>query len=442
VKIAWFTPLSQESAVGFVSSCIVRELSALATVHVWHPQTTKLRSTSVPTFAFERVQDVDQEQLRRYDLVIYNIGNHLPYHRIIHELSLQVPGVIILHDVVMQHFFISYYLERLRLPELYRAAMEKHYGPVGGRVAEGVIKGGAATFLNGEDVARYPLFEEAIIGAYGVVVHSYWAQQRIERVATCPVGRLYLPYEIQRVDKPLSRAKLGLPDDRLVLLTMGHINSNRRVSSILHVLAEDECLRGLIKYVVVGAREPECDREIHKCVRRYGLEGSVLLTGWVPEEVLASYIQHADLCVNLRWPAFESGSASLAEQMLYGKPIIVTNTGIYSELPDDCVCKISPERELEELGIAIKRLANDGSARGALGQRAREFAERHFSPKQYAVELLRFAWEIRNCRPLLELSDRLGDILQSMVVTVRMPIVSEVSRTCAELFGEGDRGRG
>jgi glycosyltransferase involved in cell wall biosynthesis len=223
-------------------------------------------------------------------------------------------------------------------------------------------------------------------------------------------------------------------------VTVGHINSNRRIPSVLRILAEDDGLRGSIKYVVVGAREPECDREIHNCLRRYGLEACVQLTGQVSDDVLVSYLQHADLCVNLRWPAFESGSASLAEQMLCGKPVIVTDTGIYSELPDDCVWKISPERELEELGIAIRTLANDSQARGTLGKRAREFASQHFLPKQYAVELLRFAWEVRNVRPLLELSDRLGDMLQSMGITSQMPIVSDISRTCGELFGEANEG--
>jgi glycosyltransferase involved in cell wall biosynthesis len=204
-----------------------------------------------------------------------------------------------------------------------------------------------------------------------------------------------------------------------VVVTVGHINSNRRVSSVLRVFADDHRLRNQVKYVVVGTREPHCDRQLHELIRRHSLH-------------------HADLCINLRWPTFESGSASLAEEMLYGKPVIVTDSGCYREIPDDCVWKISPEREVEELAAALRKLVSDSQARRALGARARDFAEKHFRPSLYAAGLLRFAWEVQNLRPVLEMADRLGDLLQCLGIGPQAPVVSELSRTCAELFGESD----
>jgi glycosyltransferase involved in cell wall biosynthesis len=396
---------------------------------------------AVPTIPFQNAADVDPHLLERYDLVVYNIGNHLPYHEAIFEIALRVPGLCILHDLVMQHFFVSYFLEKHRRQDLYVAAMEKHYGDEGRRVATMVVAGQASTFLNSDAPLRYPLFEEAVAGAYGLLVHSQWAEQRAARALPCPVGRLFLPYEIGETSEAMTRVELGVPEDKLLIVTVGHINSNRRIPAVLRVLIEEEALRSQVKYVIIGAREPRCDGELQELIRRHGLEGTVQLKGRVPDVMLAAYLRHADLCINLRWPTFESGSASLAEQMLYGKPVIVTDAGCYSEVPDDCVWKISPKRELEELAIALGKLVNDGQARQALGFRARDFAEKHFRPSQYAAGLLRFAWEVRNLRPVLEMADRLGALLHSMGIATQTPIVSELSRTCAELFGEPEVSR-
>ena len=54
--------------------------------------------------------------------------------------------------------------------------------------------------------------------------------------------------------------------------------------------------------------------------------------------------------------------------MLFGKPVVVTDTGCYSELPDDCVVKIDPKHE-EALGGALAGLAQDRE-RTIVGHRA------------------------------------------------------------------------
>ncbi len=145
--------------------------------------------------------------------------------------------------------------------------------------------------------------------------------------------------------------------------------------------------------------------------------------------------------VNLRFPSIEGASASLVEEMLHGKAVIVTNTGFYSELPDDCVMKMRTEDEQHDLTWALRRLITDGGTRQALGSRARKFAEQYFRPELYAKEFLKFAWEVRHAKPMLDLADRLASELKHMGVTPEMQIVDTVSRECEQLFGaEPERG--
>lgn len=435
MTIAWFTPFSRKSAIGRVSAAVVREIAQLARVELWHPETPEPRSSPVRTVSFSRSAEIDARVLKKYDLVVYNLGNHLPFHGEIYETARRVPGLCILHDLVMQHFFLSYFLERHKQPERYVQAMERHYGPEGRQAALEVLSGDLNAFLSSESVARFPLFEEAVANAFGVVTHSEWSRRRVLEACTVPVASLHLAYDVDVRQDLISRERLGIPPEKVLAVSIGHANPNRRILSVLRVIAEDAEVRERVIYVVAGPCAPGYGEQLREFVERHRLRSVVRLEGYVDDTDLASYLHHADFCVNLRWPALESGSASLAEEMLYGKPVIVSDTGVYSELPDDCVWKIAPAREQEELRTALRALVNSPARREVLGTQARKFAEAHFAPSRYAAGLMRFAWQVRNARPLLELADRLGEELQAMGVRPEMELVDSLAKTCAELFG-------
>src|SRR5271166_4499299 len=114
MKIAWLTPLSKKSAIARASVAIVEELAKIADVHLLHFENGEARETSVPVKRFASAAAVDERTLDRYDVAIYNFGNYLPFHREIFLLSRRHPGICILHDLVMHHFFAAYYFEDLK----------------------------------------------------------------------------------------------------------------------------------------------------------------------------------------------------------------------------------------------------------------------------------------------------------------------------------------
>src|SRR5437016_4786067 len=136
MKIAWFTPLSTKSAIARVSVSVAAELAKLAEVHLFHFESGDVRETSVPVKRFASAGVVDDRTLDRYDLAIYNFGNYLPFHREIFLLSRRHPGICILHDFVMHHFFAAYYFEDLRNPAAYSMLMERLYGADGAEAAQ------------------------------------------------------------------------------------------------------------------------------------------------------------------------------------------------------------------------------------------------------------------------------------------------------------------
>lgn len=433
MKIAWFTPFSTTSAIGRASSLITAELGKLAEVDIWHPEAQHTYHTPLKTIAYPPSLDIDATMLAVYDIAIYNLGNHLPFHRQIFESSRRAPGIVILHDIVMHHFFASYYLEHVRAPAAYMDAMVRCYGERGRRSVEAGHGGTAPWVWETDDVMSMPLFEEAVRGAWGAVVHSNFFAERVAKAFAGPVKMFPLPYKPAPAGQIEGRKELGLTPGRTLMVTVGHVNRNKRVDSVLRALAARPDVRGMVEYVIAGPIEGSYKTELEKLLHSDGT-AAVHFVGRVSDERLQSYIAHAELCIALRYPATEGASASVIEEMMLGKAVIVTDTGFYHELPDNTVYKISPERETAELEQALVLLLGNGAYRREVGTRAKRYAESMFRADRYAEGILEFAKEILRDSAFLRYTDRIGDILSDMGVKPEMPIVDKIAQISADLF--------
>ncbi len=435
MKIAWFTPLAKASAIGRCGTAIAAELARTSEVDLWHPPCDDPHPTDVPTRRFTSPEDIRRETLAGYDILIYNLGNHLPFHKDIYLLARRFPGICVLHDFVLHHFFAGYFFELLRNPEGYVLAMQRHYGDAGRRLAEETVARKRRGVWESDEVVEYPLFEEALEGALGVVTHSEFLRRRVERVFPGPCRAIPLPYE-RPAGRPHSagRVDLGIPEEAILLVSTGHVNPNKRI----HVVIEALSLLGEHRffYAVLGLCRGAYAKQLETQVRRLRLEPRVRFFGEVADEVLDGFLAGADICVNLRFPALEGASASAIEQMLHAKPVLVADTGFYSELPGDCVRRIPAGAGPIEVAAALRGLIEKPAERAALGVRARTFAESRFRTDLYARELLGFIREAGQTRPLLGLADRIGAELSLLGVTAEMRIVETLSRECAALFSE------
>ena len=222
----------------------------------------------------------------------------------------------------------------------------------------------------------FPLFEETLRRAYGVVTHSEFFRKRVQQVYAGPLARLSLPYDAVQGSPSLTRASLKIPKEHVLLVTVGHVNPNKRIHSVIKVLAGNPALRGRLTYAILGSHGGPYYQQLVALVAKSGMESAVRFLGYASDEVFQAYSAHADIFVNLRFPAIEGASASVIEEMLCGKPVIVTDTGFYNELPGECVWKINPAREEEDLSAAFQRLTADAAVRSQLGTQAQEYALR------------------------------------------------------------------
>jgi glycosyltransferase involved in cell wall biosynthesis len=93
-----------------------------------------------------------------------------------------------------------------------------------------------------------------------------------------------------------------------------------------------------------------------------------------------SLMAACDVLVNLRYPTMGETSGSVVRALSLGKPLIVSDVGWFSELPDDAVLKVPvDEVEVAVLEAALGVAADHGAA---LGTAARAYVEReHALPK-------------------------------------------------------------
>ena len=435
MRIAWCTPFMRRSAIGRVSSLIVEELLRLAEVDVWYPRAEDAIGTSGARTIPLTSGPADIERLAAYDFAVYNMGNHPGNHREIFEVSRQVPGVMILHDLVLQDFFCAYYLSQAELRDRYTAAVRRWYGPNGLAAVRELTAGISCSFLKSPAVLEFPLFEEAIAGSYGVVTHSRESAERVRRVFPGLVRYLPLPYDVNRGARVPSRDRIRVPDGRMLAVTIGDVNPNKRIQTVIEALGKNPLLAARIFYVVLGEAAPDYQVELIRLVQQYGLQDIVSLVGYVTEEQLSAYLTYADFCINLRYPATETASASAIEELFYGKPIIVSNTGSCRDFPDDCVLKVRTNHEEEDLVSALRRLIDDHRFRRQLGERAPAYARETFRADRYARCIVELGEELLDSKPLFAFTDRIAKELGRMGVSSDLPTVSSVATAAAALFG-------
>jgi hypothetical protein len=73
-------------------------------------------------------------------------------------------------------------------------------------------------------------------------------------------------------------------------------------------------------------------------------------------------------------------SGTVVRALSAGIPLVVSDVGWFSELPDTVAVKVAPdEREVETLAAELERLLGDDAARQAIGDAALELAQTEHS---------------------------------------------------------------
>lgn len=363
-KIAYVSPLNPvKSGISDYSEELIPALSRHYDIEIYIPNDFKPTNQSLANYGTFRKFHELPARYATYKTVLYHMGNNYEAHHDIYDLLVKFPGIVVLHDFSLHHFFAQKTLE-MGDQQAYLNEMLYCHGMEGLEAAEKFLKGKSKPPWESQSL-KYPLNLRVLDHAAAVIVHSKFAKEKIEeQTPFVPVFEVPMParhiIEHDQADemKKQARRALGLKDDEIVISTLGYVNPTKRVDKILAALGQLKKEKKIpsFKFVIVGQISE--DYPVHAYIKKNGLQDDVICTGFVSLEQFETYIAASDFCINLRYPTQGESSASLLRILGYGKPVIVTDVGSFSDFELDYVIKIPyDDEEIKQLMKAIDQFA-------------------------------------------------------------------------------------
>jgi glycosyltransferase involved in cell wall biosynthesis len=349
----------------------------------------------------------------RADACLYHVGNNPDAHGWIVEALRKRPGVVVLHDFVLHHLVAGLTLGRGD-GEGYLGAMQRDAGVTGRLLAHGVLDGVVPPLweVRPED---FPLAGEVLEHAAktGLIVHSRYVLGRA--LAAGYDGPLW---RIAHPAWPDPRVEPARVEGSPVIGCFGNLNASKRVPQLLEAFARVRAERTEARLLLVGGRAPGFD--LASRIDSMSLDG-VTREDYVDEARLWSLMAACDVCVALRAPTMGETSGTAIRALVLGRPLVVSDLGWFSELPDDVALRVPvDEREVDVLATALSLLTGSGQAREAMSRAAREY--------------------VRSEHDLDRVADAYVAALEEAAggPAVRDAVLGEVSRAAADVGIEAD----
>ncbi len=430
MRLAYFSPLNPiQSGISDYSEELLPALAAQGAmldlyIDRYRPSNPIVTSAFrvLPARSFAR-----EARRQPYTMPIYQMGNS-PAHAYIYERLLRTPGVVVLHEYVLHHLRMWMALHRGK-GRAYLETMATTYGAAGRQAAERVLLGQLP-----EALFEFPLVEEAVTAARGIIVHSAYMAEQVRRLradvplAVVPMG-VPLPPLLPQAD---ARARLGLDPAAFILASIGHLNPYKRLNVALRAFKAFAMQHPRSLFLLVGSRSPNYN--VDRLIGMLGLGDRVRVIGYAPPDQFSDYLAASDVCINLRFPTAGETSAALLRIMGGGKPVLVSRVGSFSELPDTAAAKIDIGGIEEELLLeTLLLLAHRPDLRAAMGQAARRYIAESHTLAQSAAGYVRFVAELVGDR---EAVARLAPSLQPAwldLLPSAIPDLSPVAQPAAPL---------
>ncbi|MDR1220017.1 MAG: glycosyltransferase [Treponema sp.] len=392
VRFAWFTPFSNKSAIGAVSKQVCEKMAndCHVNIDIWTNDKNDLIKTDLTIRSFDAVT-INMQELERYDYVVYNMGNYALFHKDIYEVLRRFPGIVVLHDQTMNNFWWSIFVGReMGEPAGYEIERDMLFD-----MLENYKRDNFDIFLRGYDfigMSNETSLKPFLKNAAAVFSHASFFVERLKAYTDVPVVFSYLPCDNIRhsfielesdIKKIIERAR---KEGRKIVVSTGIVHPVKHIDKVVDVLLDNKVLSDKLCYIVIGSYGGDYGERLEDHSKKR-LKNCLYMTGYQPYESMFAALREADLCINLRHPNSEICSLSLLEQMTFGKPVLVLNSGFFGEVPENCVVRISLENEKENIARKLEQLVEVGDF-GKTGENAGAFVDANCSLQQYSDKFI------------------------------------------------------
>jgi glycosyltransferase involved in cell wall biosynthesis len=308
--------------------------------------------------------EVDDEQA---DAALYHIGNN-QLHRAIYERALARPGLAVLHDAVLQHFFLGSLDEASYVSEFVH-----NYGRWMTDFA-GELWASRARSAADPRYFEYPMLKRIAERSRAVIVHNAAAaravrrhapEARIEEIPHLFVPPAHLPSESET---GRFRAELGLGPRTLLAGVLGHQRETKRFPVVMRALDRASRAGADLRLLVAGNL---ASTDLERALAPMLADPRVIRVGYLPELEFWRYAAAVDVCLNLRFPTAGETSGIAIRLMGIGKPVIFTAGEELARIPENAALRVDMGAlEEEMLAGYVVWLAQDREAAREIGCRA------------------------------------------------------------------------
>ncbi len=314
------------------------------------------------------------------DAQLYHTGNN-QLHRDIYARALREPGIVVLHDAVLHHFFLGSLTEQQYIEEFVY-----NYGAWHRDLARSLWAARARSATDPR-YFEYPMLKRIAESSRALVVHNAAASAMVRAHApnalVHEIPHLFvnppLPpvYEVERL-----RARLGITGATFLFGVFGHLRESKRLLPILRAFEKVRKLTGIALLVAGEFASSDLARSLEPLLsKRHG----IVRIGYLPDSDFWLYASAVDACINLRYPPAGETSGIAIRLMGIGKPVVVSNGLEVSKFPDSACVKVDTGPGEEAMLQAVMYwLATTPSDARAIGVRAKEYVRTYHSIDEVA----------------------------------------------------------
>jgi glycosyltransferase involved in cell wall biosynthesis len=324
----------------------------------------------------------------RADIALYHVGNN-QLHAAIYQLALERPGVTVLHDAVLQHFFLGS-LDRAA----YVGEFVHNYGEWSRDLAADLWINRARSAADSR-YFEFPMLKRIAEASRAVIVHNPGAARMVRRHAPDAIifevpHHFEAPPPAASVDTLRFRAELGWKPRTLVVGVFGHLRESKRLPVVLRAMKRAWDRGADARLLIAGEF---VSRDLERALAPLLIDERILRVGHLPEPDFWRFASATDLCVNLRYPPAGESSGIAVRMMGIGKPVVFTSGEEIARIPENACLRVDAGAAEEEmLADMIVWLAGDKEAAAEIGIRA----ARHIAEEHALAKIAARYWEILN----------------------------------------------